>query len=100
MREDDWEKIQTAIAPYATWEQSKPTADFDSIPLDRLHGYSADGHQQRLDGLSKEAANELITTDDLRVAEKLLLYQVNILRLANNFVSFPELYDPARRAVF
>lgn len=100
MREDDWEKIQAAIAPYATWEESKPSSDFDAIPLERLRGYAASDYADRLDKLSNEAANELITTDDLRIAEKLLLYQANILRLANNFVSFPELYDPARRAVF
>ena len=38
--------------------------------------------------------------DNIRALEKLILFQANILQLANNFISFPDLYDPERRAVF
>ena len=100
LREDDWELIEAAIAPFSAWERSRPTSDFDDIPLERVRGSTGDDLQSRLDSLSDEAAEELITTADLQLAEKLLLFQANILRLANNFVSFPELYDPKRRAVF
>ncbi len=39
-------------------------------------------------------------TDGIGPVEKLILYQVNLLTLANNFVSFPHLYDPTSRAMF
>ena len=38
--------------------------------------------------------------DNIRALEKLILFQADILQLANNFISFPDLYDPERRAVF
>ncbi|MDY6913045.1 MAG: hypothetical protein SVT52_01120 [Planctomycetota bacterium] len=38
--------------------------------------------------------------NEIRLVEKLLLYQVHLMDLANNFVSFPHLYNPARQAMF
>ena len=41
-----------------------------------------------------------VVPGDIGLTEKLLLYQGYLLALANNFVSFPHLYDPNRRAMF
>ena len=40
------------------------------------------------------------TASEVELVEKLILYQRYIMILANNFVSFPHLYDPASRAMF
>lgn len=37
---------------------------------------------------------------NVKLSEKLALYQGHLLTLANNFISFPDLYDPNRRAWF
>ncbi len=38
--------------------------------------------------------------DNIRLTEKLILYQAYLLEFANNFVSFPHLYDATMRAMF
>ncbi len=61
-----------------------------------------------LDGPLPQALRDLLAEDKLvadklagvRELAKLLLYQKHLLALANNFVSFPDLYEPARRAMF
>ena len=50
--------------------------------------------------LIAQSQQTALVLDNIRALEKLILFQANILQLANNFISFPDLYDPARRAVF
>jgi hypothetical protein len=61
-----------------------------------------------LDTRFADAVRDLITDstktafvlDNIQLIEKLILYQANIIDFANNFVSFPHLYDTNRRAMF
>ncbi len=100
-------------------DTSGVTAEADTLRLDAINTDSPEGAQihesasKTLAGMGLSEAGE-ITLEQVRrfksdagseaggiaLVEKLILYQVNLLTLANNFVSFPHLYDPASRAAF
>lgn len=96
---------------YLAWQaaggaaEGKPQTAVEPLGVEKLSQYREKGE----DGKNFRAALlELIDSgsqtaamlDGIRLVEKLTLYQANLLTLANNFVSFPHLYDPASRAMF
>ena len=97
----DWQQAKSLLAPYEAYLADKKGAIVENVPMENLQAY------QDCKELRGEAA-DLITRDQavaetLKAAdevERLLLYRANLLRLANNFVSFPELYAPQQRAMF
>ena len=97
----EWNTVKAAFAPYCGWLASKPSEALSKIPVERLRSY--------LDCAPLLAeVSDLMTRDkvvsDIAVAarqvERLILYRENLLRLANNFVNFSELYDINRTAIF
>ncbi|RKY42534.1 MAG: hypothetical protein DRP85_02660 [Candidatus Makaraimicrobium thalassicum] len=95
-----WEKVKTIFAPYRAYVESKQGGAVEKLGDDSLRKY--------LQGQYRERVNELIDKDrsvadelsQILTAEKLILYQRWLLELANNFVSFANLYDPGIRALF
>lgn len=63
------------------------------ITLEQLQQFKADSE-------TRPSGQAGVGRVDLSLLEKVILYQAGILDLANNFVSFPHLYDPNRRAMF
>lgn len=96
----DWERLKAALATYGTYVRGKKGAEVEGLPAERLLEYR--------DGSQAQKVREMIAADavvatmlkGVRQVERLLLYHENLMRLVNNFVSFPELYDPERRALF
>ncbi len=72
------------------------------MPLgaEKLNKYLDERFRNGVKSLFARSAETAAVMNDTRQVEKLILYQANLLMLANNFVSFPHLYDPASRAVF
>ncbi|MBH06350.1 MAG: hypothetical protein CMJ20_08525 [Phycisphaeraceae bacterium] len=100
LTECQWETVKKRLMPYEKWCDSKPEGAFAKLGVAKLQGYldgSCISNVRHLIDQSHETAFQL---DNIRLIEKLLLYQSCLLELANNFVSFPDLYDPTRRAVF
>jgi hypothetical protein len=95
-----WEQIKLAFAPHEAWIQAQPTTNIAAVDADQLTRYQelrfADA-ARRLIAESRETAFHL---DNIRLVEKLLLYQSGLIALANNFVAFPDLYNPKQRAMF
>ncbi len=95
-----WSKVNAALKPYGDYIQSKKGADVEILPPERLAAYR--------DGVLAEKVKKLIGEDnrmaqvraDAIKLERLLLYRGYLKRLANNFVSFSELYDMSDRALF
>ncbi len=110
LSEDQWQSVCSALAPHAWWREDEPRVgeprsgeshrELGSLGRQRLEeclaGDYADGVRRLLEA-DAEVAERLRDIGRLR---KLLLFHKHILRLANNFVSFPQLYDPQRRAMF
>ena len=98
--EAEWRKVRSALAPYAAHEAQARGTEAAHFPTETLRAY--------LDGPLPEAARDLIAADRqaathlaaVTALERLVLYSRHLLRLVNNFVSFPELYSPKERALF
>ncbi len=100
LSQEQWFEVKSSLAPYEAHLQEKQGTEVKALPLEKLKAYR--------DGDFEAKARELIEADqkvasimeNVRKLEKLLLYHQHLMRLANNFVSFPELYAPEARALF
>ncbi len=95
-----WRTVKECFGPYADWLSRKPASAVDSLGLETLRRYASGDYAKRAGALMAESGETAFVLENIRLCEKLVLLQGNLLRLANNFVSFPDLYDPRRRALF
>ena len=99
--QQDWAKIRGTFAAYEAYMAGKKGAIVEKVPVDKLQDYVDDKNllpdAAKLQVLDKAVAD---TTKAAREVEKLLLYRAQIIRVANNFVSFSELYDKDQMAMF
>ncbi|MFO7956169.1 MAG: hypothetical protein R6X33_03635 [Candidatus Brocadiia bacterium] len=97
---EDWGRIEEFFAGHKAWLAAKKGASVEMFDKALLRSY-LDGDQadkvRELLAADAEVADQFGTVRDLR---KLLLCHKHLLRFLNNFVSFPELYAPDRRAMF
>ena len=95
-----WERIKLTFAPHEAWIQAQPTSNIAALDADVLAGYQEPRFAQAARRLIAESRETAFHLDSIRLVEKLLLYQSGLIDLANNFVAFPDLYDPKQRAMF
>lgn len=100
LSEHQWQQLQSTFAPYADLLNRKPTEGLDDLDSDRLRAYVDGGLVEQAAQLFRKHEEVAGFLDNVQKIEKLILYQQNILSLANNFVSFPDLYDAEKRALF
>jgi len=98
--ETDWLQVKKAFAPYETWKNARPAGSITGIEIDTLRRYIQPDLAQATRELIAESSETALALDNVRLLEKLILYQANILLLVNNFTSFPYLYDAKCRAAF
>ena len=100
LNENEWRKVKNIFRPYREWLKNKQCSEVEKLGQERLRSY--------LEGSYREQASELIEKDlavandlnQIQNLEKLILYQRWLMVLANNFVSFADLYNPNARALF
>ncbi|HRI51360.1 MAG TPA: hypothetical protein PLW65_14365 [Pseudomonadota bacterium] len=99
----DWRKVRELFAAHRAWRARHPAiwpAHWPALSTAQLAAYVKGELAARL--------TSLITTDSavgeelqqFHNLEKLILLQRWLKELLNNFVSFPALFNPARRALF
>ena len=96
-----WQQTKALLAPYENYLAGKKGALVEAVPKESLLAYQ-DCKELR-DKAADLIRRDQAVAETLKAAdevERLLLYRANLLRLANNFVSFPELYAPHQRAMF
>ncbi len=97
----DWETFKKELGPYHQWFDSRPDVSVGKLGNVRLREYIEDpGYLRELRRLIEDSQKSAFVIDNLRLLEKLILYQANLLEFANSFVSFPHLYHPTDRALF
>ncbi|HET6430067.1 MAG TPA: hypothetical protein VFJ30_16750 [Phycisphaerae bacterium] len=96
----DWERIRAFFAAHERWVASKAGEAVEPLGPEKLRTYLQERFEKGVRELIARSAATALELDNIRLAEKLLLYQHLMLEFANNFVSFPNLYDPERRALF
>ena len=95
-----WDKVKNIFVPYRAWLESKQGIKVEKLDADKLHTYLKGSYKERV---SELIAKDLAVADDLNQMhnlEKLMLYQRWLMELANNFVSFSNLYNPQTRSLF
>ena len=89
-----------AFKDYDQWVTDKPASAIVTFPLDRIHELVQEQSVQTIRQLIDTSCATAIELTEIRMVEKLSLYQGHIIELANNFVSFPYLYDESKNAIF
>ncbi|MFT4974822.1 MAG: hypothetical protein ACI8S6_000705 [Myxococcota bacterium] len=88
-----WRRIRDRLAPHRAWSAAGPQHIPEGADPDTLRAFIDSEQPQQIRALAvqdKEVADELVQFNTL---EKVLLYQRWLLEFANNFVSFPALFD-------
>ena len=100
MSESDWRRVKSALAPYAAYLSEKTGGEVETLPLEKLQRYRGGTFHQEALALIEADKRVAALLAGVREVEQLLLYRQDLMRLANNFVSFPELYATDQRALF
>jgi hypothetical protein len=98
--EEDWLKVSNTFAPYEEWFGSRKGCEVKALEDSKLQHYLNSSLPAKLQELIDE---DLLLGKKLQVKnelEKLLILQHEFLDFTNNFVSFPHLYNPEKRAIF
>jgi len=96
----DWEQIQLLFAPYEAWLAAKPETPMADLGSSILKRYIEEGSREEVQALIARGRDTTLVLDSVRLLERLILFQAWLLPFVNSFVSFPDLYDPQRRALF
>lgn len=99
MTRASWAAVKAAFEGYFTWQKQKPSEPFHALGAARVQTLIEGPELERLRELSRQdaaAGAELAKLDEL---EKLILLQRWMLDLANNFVNFSAIYDPAQTSL-
>lgn len=95
-----WGEVLALVQPHIAWQAAKPAGIDEALPAEHL--------QAVIDGPATAALRALIAEDsgvadelqEFNNLEQVVLYQRWLLELANNFVSFQQLFAPDERALF
>jgi len=72
----------------------------EALGDERIREYLGEHYDRMVREWIERSRDRALVLEHVRMAEKLALFQGYLLEFANNFVSFPHLYDPNRRAAF
>jgi hypothetical protein len=100
LRQTDWRRVKDRFDAYEAWRAAKPETPVENLGMDRLGKYLEGPYAEKVRKLIDRRKETTLQLDNIRLAEKLVLFQACLLDFANNFVSFPHLYDPGSRAMF
>lgn len=95
-----WHKIKSFFAEHESWVKARPADGVEVLGVEKLNHYLNKKFAEAVRALIAESINTAIALENIGATEKLILYQAYMIDLANNFVSFPHLYDPDARAMF
>jgi len=95
-----WQEVRSAFVAHQAWVEGKAGAAVEALGPEKLRGYLDERFASEVRALIAESTRTALVLDNIRLIEKLILYQAHMLDLVNNFVSFPHLYDAHSRAMF
>ncbi len=97
---EQWDKVKNIFSAHQAWLKDKQGEKVEKIDPDKLYAYLKGPYKKQV---SEFISKDLTVADDLNQVhnlEKLILYQRWLMELANNFVSFSNLYNPRKRSLF
>ncbi len=101
LKRDYWERIKERFATYEAWRKRIPSARVETVDRDRRRRYLKNAAAvTELKRLFEESEANAQHLENVQLLEKAILFQAHLLAFANNFVSCPDLFAPAGRALF
>ena len=97
---EQWQRIKAALAAHEDWLGAREGDTVETLDVARLERYLEPRFAEQVRALIAERKRTAAMLDEVRAVETLLLCQLHLIDFANNFVSFPHLYDPHGRAMF
>ena len=98
--QEDWQRIETTLAPYEAWLTAKPTSGVDALGVERLLEITQADERQELLRLIAEDKGLAQQIQSIQDVEKLIRFHRDLFRLLNNYVALPDFYDVNRQAIF
>lgn len=97
---EEWQAVAARLAPYEAWLATKAGARVEPLGIGRVRALLAGGARASIEALV--ARDESYLAEALAVADvvRLVHYHRDLATLLRNFVSFADLYDRVRPAVF
>ena len=95
-----WESVKARFDAYRQWTQAKPDVAVACLGVAKLRTYCDGAFPEAVRQLIRRSEETALQIKNVRLVEKLALYQAHLMELANNFVSFPHLYNIHERAMF
>lgn len=101
MKRAQWEEIKARFSSFDAWFRRRPDVQVTDVdPERRRNPLVLNAACEELLRLLAESRENAVQLEGIRLVEKAILYQAHLLAFANNFVSCPDLYSPAGRAMF
>jgi len=100
LSQQQWQRVKQFYAAHGQWLAGKAGRAVEPLGTETLRRYLEPRFPEAVRSLIAEKMQTAVELESIRLVEKLILYQANLIDLANNFVGFPYLYDAHRRAMF
>ena len=100
LTEEVWNQVCDRLAPFGIWKSSEPHAKLAGLSESDLQAWATGDRITSLMNLCNQPGTNPVTLTEVRLAEKLALYQGYLMEFTNNFIAFPYLYEEEKRASF
>jgi len=100
LTKEGWDTVKALFAPYRAWIHAKQGSRVEKLGAENLRACIDKGYKEQVSKLIDQDLSVAEDFKQIKNLEKLILYQRYLLELANNFVSFANLYNPDVRSLF
>lgn len=91
-----WKELTGRFAAHAAWVRRRPDTPVAGLGVERLRWAMAGGRLEQLRALTRDDLAAAPLVQQLQDLEKLALFHQWLFAFANNYVSFPHLFDRDR----
>jgi hypothetical protein len=96
----EWTALCARFDAFDAWQGAKPASKVGELGIERVRAIIATDHQAQIDSLIAQDKAVESEIKSIRSVERLVRYQRDLFKLANNFVSFREFYSGKKKAIF
>ena len=91
--EECWKKIRSRLAPYGKWISARPDSRLTNVDATLLRSILETGTPGHIQALIRRDSDVCKNLQNCSQVRKLILYQKNMMRFLNNYVTLNELFD-------
>ena len=96
----EWADVCAQFAPYTAWLDAKQGGEVEGLGLEAIEAILKEDKKAALLELVEKDKAEEANALSIEEVDKVIRLQKHFLRFLNNYVSFTDFYDPARKAIF